>query len=351
MKNFLLKLKSSMKTTRFILLMACVGGVSLLNINSVRSDTVRLTSKQSVIGDVKQMTPDSVTLIRGNSETPVTTDKITAISFTDEPSKLSQAREAVVTGRFEDAITALAELDTSGLSGYLAADAAFYRAAAAAELALRGRSPVNEAGSKLADFVKTYPENYHYYQANRLIGDLLVAAGQPGSAVAYYETIGKAPWPEYQADSKIGMASALLADGKTAEAQALLGQVATPDALTPLQKAQIELLKAQSLINENQPDEAVGLIEAMLKTTSPEEIDLNAQAYNLLGRAHRQANRLQDALLAYLHVDLLYPGNAGAHAEALSNLAQLWTAEHKPERAQLALETLKQRYQYSRWNK
>ena len=76
---------------------------------------------------------------------------------------------------------------------------------------------------------------------------------------------------------------------------------------------------------------------------------MQAQAYNTLGTALRKAGKPQDALLAFLHVDVLYFASAEDHAEALANLAQLWNEVQKPERAAQALQTLKTRYKNSRW--
>ena len=342
-------LNRSIKAACLTLAFAFVFG-GLLSDSAAWGDTVRV-GKQPYLGDITKMTPDAVTLKSSSGESNIPTNKITAIRFEDEPREVTQAREAVNGGRFEDAVTALEKFDTKNLKPYIAADAAFYQAAGAAELALRGRTPLNDAGAKLTQFVKDYPDSFHYYEANRLIGDLLVASGKPDLAVAYYINIAKAPWPEYQIDAKIAAASALLDANKTSDAQTLVTEVTASPDLAPEQKVKVELLGVQNLIAQNKLADAIAQLEKLIQATPPEAIDINAQAYNLLGRAYRESNQPQDALLAFLHVDLLYPGSANAHAEALSNLAELWTAEHKPERAELATETLKQRYQYSRWNK
>ena len=61
-----------------------------------------------------------------------------------------------------------------------------------------------------------------------------------------------------------------------------------------------------------------------------------ARAYNVLGTAQRQAGRTKEALLAFLHVDILYSSVPHAHAEALANLADLWQQLHRSDRAQRA---------------
>ena len=76
-----------------------------------------------------------------------------------------------------------------------------------------------------------------------------------------------------------------------------------------------------------------------------------ARAYNVLGTAYRQTGRTQEALLAFLHVDVLYPSVPEAHAEALANLADLWQQVHQNERANRARKTLEEEYPDSPWTK
>ena len=76
---------------------------------------------------------------------------------------------------------------------------------------------------------------------------------------------------------------------------------------------------------------------------------LGARAYNALGTALRKAGKPYDALLAFLHVDILYFASPEDHAEALANLAALWHEVHKTDRAIQAQETLRKRYKNSRW--
>ncbi|MGD9126909.1 MAG: hypothetical protein PVH19_05970 [Planctomycetia bacterium] len=335
-----------------IVLFALVGLIGSFFLGAIaQADTIRFEKGSPRSGDVTKMTPDAVTITRGGLDTDIPTNKIVSISFSGEPRSLSRAREAALSERFEDAITALKDVDASKLTGPIAADAAFWQAFSESQIAMQGRASIDEAGGKLHKFIQDHPKNYHSYTAHRLMGDMLLAGGQAGTAATYYETLGKAPWPELQAESKILSALALAEAGKATQAQSLAQQAATAANLSLSQKAALDLVQAQCLISENKPKQAVRLIEKQLKNLPPEDNALNAKAYNMLGKAYRQAGQSRDALLAFLHVDLLYANNALAHAEALSNLAQLWDEVHKPERARTAKETLKQRYRFSRWSK
>ncbi|MEA1951308.1 MAG: tetratricopeptide repeat protein, partial [Planctomycetota bacterium] len=87
----------------------------------------------------------------------------------------------------------------------------------------------------------------------------------------------------------------------------------------------------------------------IIMAADPEQTRLLARAYNAKGTALRKANKPNDALLAFLHVDVLYFSSPEDHAEALANLAELWGEIHKPQQAMQARQILKQRYKNSRW--
>jgi hypothetical protein len=99
----------------------------------------------------------------------------------------------------------------------------------------------------------------------------------------------------------------------------------------------------------NQVDAAIRSLEKIIADADADNEELHALAYNALGTALRKAQKPQHALLAFLHVDLLYNSNPEAHAEALANLEQLFTELHKPEHAKRIRATLDQRYKNSRW--
>ena len=121
--------------------------------------------------------------------------------------------------------------------------------------------------------------------------------------------------------------------------------------MVQVQRTSAQLGKAMALIASKKPDEAVAMTEDILKTADSGDAALMARAYNVLGSAHRQAGRTKDALLAFLHVDVLYPSLPDAHAEALANLADLWEQVHKSERANRAQKTLEDDYPDSPWTK
>ena len=82
--------------------------------------------------------------------------------------------------------------------------------------------------------------------------------------------------------------------------------------------------KASALAGAGKTDEAIKAIDDIIAKADPENHELHARAYNVLGNCYKAAGKKKEALLAFLHVDLLYSRFPEQHAEALANLATLW---------------------------
>ncbi len=115
------------------------------------------------------------------------------------------------------------------------------------------------------------------------------------------------------------------------------------------QKLSATLGKAVSLAETGNVDESIGIIEKVIQDADPEQKELHARAYNALGACYERADKKKEALLAFLHVDVIYQTVPDAHAEALSHLIPLWQAIGQEERSREARQTLQDRYAKSRW--
>ena len=282
-------------------------------------------------------------------------NEIVSVIYDDEPSSLQITRIAVANGRFEDALAALDKIKLDEVERpEIKQDIAFYKALCAARLALGGSGDIMAAGKLMVGFVNNAQGSYHWLQANEVVGDLLVAAGKFSAAQTYYTTVGKAPWPDYKMRAGVAVGRALLAQDKPTEAlkyfEGVIGMEGKNE-LADFQKMAATLGKARCLAASNKHDEAIKMVQSIIAKADPEEVELLARAYNTLGGALKAAGRTKEALLAFLHVDVLYFSIPDAHAEALANLAELWNAVHKTERATRARRVLEQRYKNSPWAK
>lgn len=319
-------------------------------------DTIK-TAKGTLPGRVVGMDATKVEFEQGQGgglfkEVPV--NQIQTIFYEGEPRELRAAKTLVLSGRYSEALNTLERIKNEPGRPEVQQDLEFYKALCAAKLALGGSMTVSEAGQMMRAFADGNPKNYHYFEASETVGDLLVAIGQYAKAAEYYARLDAAPWPDYKMRAGVAAGRVFLAQEKVSEAVAAFDKVIGMEAdgdLAQQQRTLAILGKARALIAQKKPDDAVKMVEDVLKKADVEDVPLMAQAYNVLGTAQREAGRVKEALLAFLHVDLLYSSVPDAHAEALANLVDLWEQVHKAERANRARQTLEEQYQESPWSK
>ncbi len=313
------------------------------------------TTKSTLMGQVVGMSPVGVDLEgTGGATKQIPVNEIQTIFYENDPPELKIAKTRVVGGQYAEALAALERIKEDTVRPENQQDIDFYTALCAAKLALAGTGKITEAGRMMKAFADANSKSYHYFEASEIVGDLLVAIHQYAQAAEYYARLEKAPWPDYKMRAGVAAGRALLAQGKIDEAQQTFDRVIATEAegdLAQSQRLAAKLGKAGALVAAKKPDEAIKMVEETLKTADAEDVPLMARAYNVLGTAYRQSGRPKEALLAFLHVDVLYPSQADAHAEALANLVDLWEQFHKTERANAARKTLEEDYKDSPWAK
>lgn len=314
-------------------------------------DTVK-TAEDSVVGAIKSMSALKVVVERGSTTREIPAGAIESISFDGEPAVLKTARIAVDAGRYEDALDALSGLNTGEIERReIVQDVDYYQVYSAAQLALVGNGSITDAGSKVFAFLNANKNSYHYLNAQMLFGDLAGAAGKPQAAQQAYKAVAQAaPWPDYRARAAVALGRSYLSEGKVSDASKMF-QVAlsTPDTVPGVQaqKLAATLGEARCLAANKKQAEATDMIQTVIKQADPEDNELLAEAYNALGSSYRASDRPKDALLAFLHVDLVYFNSPQNHIEALQNLVELWNEQQMPERSQEAAQVLRDRYKRS----
>jgi TolA-binding protein len=336
-------------------LIACCLVCLAATANAQSTDRIRL-ARGSEAGEITKMTQLAVTIKTGGQDKEIPLPEIRSIIFRGEPSELTQARLNATNAAYENALTALDGINMSTVRGdYVQQDIEFYKAFSAAKLALVGERPVREAGIALQSFTNKYPQNFHFLEANELLGDLLVHMGNyPAAQEKYTVLASQSPWPSYKMRSGVLVGQTLLAQKKYPEALRQFEGVISLNDQSPEGKQQ--LLAAQlglgvATAATGKLEDGIQKIEAVIRDADPENARLLAQAYNALGASYAQAGRPKDALYAYLHVDLLYGRIAEAHAEALYHLIPLWEAVGQDGEARKARQALEEKYPGSRWAK
>jgi len=325
----------------------------LLATAALAVDRVKLSTGGQQTGDVTGSTPTELTLEIGATKKQLPVNELESVQFEGEPTGLTQARLAVAGGRYADAATQLAKIPQGDLKRpILNQEVQFYQALTAARLALGGNGSIQDAGKRMLAFEKSNPTSFHSFEACEALGDLLVAMGNFPVAEAYYTKIATAPWPEYKMKAAALTGRALVGQKKYDQAIARFDQVLASDlqgSQARAQKIAATLGKAEALSGAGKPQDAVALVDEVIGKAGPDDDELLARAYTVKGASLKAAGQVKPAIVAYLHVDLLYPRFPAIHAEALGQLTELFTADNKTQRAAQARSTLKQKYPQSSW--
>lgn len=322
-------------------------------------DTVRVQKAASAIsGTITEMSPTEIVIEKQNKKTEkVAVNELDSIRFDGEPAQLNGVRNSLNNGRNEEALKILDKLPKDIEREEIKADVDFYRALATARQALAGSGSVADAGKAMNAFLKAHPSNYHFFQANETIGDLLVSSAKYDQAENFYKTIEqKAPWPDYKMRAKVAMGRTLLKQAKGAEALSVFDDVlklaeGQSGDLVNRQKLSASVGRAECLAQTGKTEQGVKLLESLISEADPEYAEMHALAYNALGNCYRKAGQKKEARMAFLHTHLLYSSYPEAHAEALANLSELFKELGDADRSGEMQDLLTQRYASSKWAK
>ena len=315
-------------------------------VTALAVDTV-VTSSEQVRGRITQMSPLEVTVETAAGPKTVPVNQILRITYDAEPAALGTARSNVETSRFEDALTALDRIPADSLRRpEIAQDVEFYRAYCRGKIALGGTGSPQDAGSAMVNFLAAAPNSYHYWDACRMVAELLIAVKNYDNAVEYFGKVADAPWPEYKVEGLQKSGWTYILAGKFAEAEKAFDQaLAVPLSGDDSPKLLATIGKARTLVEKGQTDEAIAMLRPIPERPDlTENSEVMGRLYGTLGAAYRKAGKLKDAVIAFLHVDLLYFSHTPSHIDALRNLAELWPQLQHPERAAEAVDVLKEQY-------
>jgi tetratricopeptide (TPR) repeat protein len=315
------------------------------------------TPKALVSGTISEIGKYVVKIKRvGDREEEIQVNEIEYIRLDGEPPQLNLIRSAVNGGRYKDALEGLGKLKEENLKADVRQEIEYFRAVASARLALAGEGSVNDAGKLMNTFVTANPTSWHYLEACEVLGDLFAAINNYPLAQQKYGELEQAPWVDVKMRGGVLKGRALQGEGKFEEAAAAFDNVlklagGQTGELIEAQKQSATIGKGVSLAQTGKHAEAIKLLEEVIAKADPEQAELHALAYNALGGCYRKAGNTKAALLAYLHVDVLYNTYANAHAEALANLSELWKEAGNADRALESEQVLTQRYPASKWAK
>lgn len=320
-------------------------------------DTITLSGDETpVTGDITDTSKTDITIKAGlqKVERKVSANLVARVRFDQEPPRLNLGRNDEAAGRFAAALEKYQESLEENPSELLKTDLEFLIARTTARMALADATKLDEARTKLDDFLKSNPESFRYYPALSFLGEVYLAADDFTNAQATFSRLEQAPWTDYKMAAKTALARLLLKQNKVAEARAAFDAVVGMSAATPAEKVRrfdALLGKAICLQRENDHEGAISELVEVTNQAPGGETRLQAEAYVRQGDSYRLLGQTKSAILAYLHVDVLFPKESALHAEALYWLSELWTAAGHPDRSAEASTKLESTYPNSAWAK
>jgi len=324
---------------------------------AMAADVVTTQNGATIRGTIVSLSPEGLE-IEDSSKEPkkLSIVEVRSVSFDGEPESLRSARGLLMRLDARGALEELKKIEAAELADLeprLREEYDFLKLAAAGRAAATGPEAA-AVEQPLAAFLERNTRSHHFYDGHKLLGDLLALQGKFAPAAEAYAALDRGP-----AALQVGAASAraglLLQQRKYADAikefQAA-EKIVTPaaDAASAIQKREAALGRARCLALSGKAAEGIAVADGVIRASAPQDKELLAAAYTVLGSCQRAAGgKDDDAVISFLTVDLVHNLVPAIHAEALYNLVELWNASNQPERAREAAQTLSTNYPQSPW--
>lgn len=319
-------------------------------------DEVVRQSEGSVRGNIKNVTSTEVTVEAVGQSTTVPVTDIAAVRWDGEPPQLNITRTRESNGDVEFALQSYREImgQVDSAQKNLKTDLEFLIARTLARQAIADPSKKDAAVKALNDFVSSHSDFFRYYDALQWLGRVESAAGEFEAAKTAYGRVATAPLPAIKMAAQNALARVKLKQddlaGALADFDAVLAEQGN-DAATSRQRFSAKLGRAIVLQRQGKQVDALQTLDEVIQQASPNDTAVQAEAFTRRGESLEASGREKDALLAFLHVDILFPSEPEPHAEALYHLTKLWAAAGQAERSADARRRLTEQYPASEWAK
>lgn len=318
--------------------------------------------ERSVEGVIVAVSPDGIELEMKDqnalAENPIPSERVLWILLQGAPINLAAARVETEVGNYEEALEKLDDIKPEDADPQqyplVAAEIDWYRAYASLQLALADAGTFSEGGTAMNEFCKEHPDSYRYYESRRLLGDALYAMSNLQTQSARrqrnldnareaYSTLERANSEIVRARGKLGLATVALAADELDDAETLFNEVAQHSEFD-VEYAEATIGLARTTARQGRTEEATELLNELLSVTPNDSTLRRAKIYNALGDVLADANRPQEAVVAYLHIDLLYPAARTERVAALKALVGQWRKLGREDRARETIERLRERF-------
>ncbi|WP_166821347.1 tetratricopeptide repeat protein [Thalassoroseus pseudoceratinae] len=283
-------------------------------------------------------------------------NEVDRVDFEEEPLRLQIVRGNEGQGKLDDALAGYQEMlgEVKPDNEIVRTDIEFLIGRTLAKMAKADPSKIDEAITKLEAFQTAHPNSFRYFPATSWLADLYIAKGDGVKADATLSKLANSPWEDYKMSAKISQGRLLLKQNQIPQAQAQFQAVVDANATSDIEKArrfEAMLGLATTLQRQNQADAAAKMLTEVIDQAATDDTKTLAEAFLRKGDTLLASGKKKDALIAYLHVDVLFNQEKDLHAEALYRLSSLWNEVGKPERAADSRAQLGSLYGNSEWAK
>jgi tetratricopeptide (TPR) repeat protein len=314
----------------------------------VTGSTVKQAVGGRVRGTIQTESPSELVVRLGANSINVPIDQVVSVRYDGQPASMALAEANESGGQLAKAAELYRKAAGEATAKPLIEQTARYKAAeVTADLAMADPSKAAEAITMLEAFVRTYPESRHTAAALDTLARLQLQKGDFSSVDRTIGALSKLPAGADRA--AVLRAKTLARKGDHAAAIAELDGLIKGAPAGSVRQREARLAKAESLAGLKKFTEAETDVRDVIKTLPAEDVPAQSTAYNTLGDCLRAAGRPKDALIAYLHTDVLYAKDKEQHPRALARIAQLWRELKRDDRADEVMQRLRQDYPQSPW--
>lgn len=339
------------------LLLLVAGSLAVSSAARAADIVNRKSGEKRAAGTITGTTKTDITVKPSTGDAVVVpANDVASVEWDAAPSIMKLGRGDENNGKFELALQKFAKAADDLKSGneLVRTDLEFLTARVTARMALTDPAKRDEAAEKLTAFLKAHGDNFRYYEAQQWLGQVYLARQEYDAARVAFDALAQAPWKDFQLLAKVNLGRVLMSENKPEEATKAFDEAIAAAGDSPAEKSrkyEAQVAKARSLVAQNRHAEALASLNDVIDHASPEDTALQAEAYVLQGACLQATNKMKEAVLAYLHVDVLFARESAYHAEALYHLARLWKVVQHPDRSVEAQAKLVGTYPNSEWAK
>jgi tetratricopeptide (TPR) repeat protein len=316
---------------------------------------VRHSDGVSLRGEFTEMTPESVTIkTTGGKTEQISVSNIRNLQFDQEPATLAQARTNERSGALDLALQKYEQVRAEGSirDKQLAEDLDFLIARTRVKLAIADPSGRDTALKAISEFRAAHRTGFRILEATLLEASLRGTKEDRPAAEKLLQEVRDSPVRGFQLQAGVQLGRLQLQAGDPAAAMTTFDQVvqqSNGDADALAVHFDGMLGKALCLQQQVKLDESLLALDQVLEKASEVDTRVLAEAWIHKGDCLLLKNEPKSALMAFLHVDVLYPSEPAEHAQALFHLARLWGPAGHPDRAADAAARLTEKYPNSQW--